>query len=84
MGIARAIPRNERNDVFGYSERKISGEDRDSEARLVMPTFDKKGMHSKPGIIKPAYSLVTLWEFDKAPEGYEGERYTWVMHRILP
>jgi hypothetical protein len=69
---AYIIPKNERTDIFGYSESKVAGEQKDTEARLVMPTFDEAGMHSKPKFIEPVYSLVTLWEFDKTPEGYEG------------
>lgn len=69
---AYIIPKKERA-IFSYSERKVSGEKKDGEARLVVPTFDQTGMHSKPMFIEPLYSLVTFWEFDKAPEGYEGK-----------
>lgn len=68
---AYIIPKDERTDVLGYSERKVAGDDKNTDVRLVMPTFDKTGMHSEAKIIEPEYSLVTLWEFDESPEGYE-------------
>lgn len=60
-------------EVIGHVERKISGDERDSDSRLILPTYDETGMHSKPKIIEPTYSLVTFWEFEKSPEGYQGK-----------
>jgi len=71
LKVAYVIPKDER-ELIGYVERRISGNQKDGDSLLVLPTYDKTGKHSKPKIIKPTYSLVTLWEFEKAPEGYEG------------
>jgi len=67
---AYAIPVNEKADAFGYSDRKVSGDEKDMSSVLVFPTYDKNGMHGKPKLVSPTYSLVTLWEFEKAPESY--------------
>jgi len=70
---AYAIPVNEKLNAFGYSESKVSGDNKDVSSLLIFPTYDKNGMHGKPKLISPTYSLVTLWEFGKAPEGYESK-----------
>jgi hypothetical protein len=72
LKVAYVIP-DERKEAIGYVERRISGDERDSDSILILPTRDKTGMHTKPKIVKPTYSLVTFWEFEKAPEGYEGK-----------
>lgn len=72
LKVAYAIPL-ERKEAIGYVERRISGDERNSDSVLVLPTRDKTGMRTKPKLVKPTYSLVTFWEFDKAPEGYEGK-----------
>ena len=56
--------------TLGYTERKFSDSDKDEMKKLglVFP--------SKPGgfkIVEPIYTLVTGWEFEKAPEGYQGK-----------
>jgi hypothetical protein len=68
---AYAIPVSEKLDAFGYSESKVSGDEKETESILVLPTRDKNGMHREAKLISPTYSLVTLWEFNEAPEGYD-------------
>lgn len=67
---AYVIPVNEKLDAFGYSERKVSGNEKDMSSMIVVPIYDKNGMRGKPKLIPPTYSLATLWEFEKAPKGY--------------
>jgi len=67
---AYAIPVSGKLDAFGYSENKVSGDEKETGSILVLPTRDKNGMHGKPKLITPTYSLVTGWEFDEAPKGY--------------
>jgi hypothetical protein len=71
LKVAYVIPKDERREI-GYAERKISGDEKDSSSLLVLPTYDETGMRVKPKILKPTYSLVTLWEFEDAPVGYQG------------
>ena len=72
LKVAYVIP-DERKEAIGYVERRISGDERDSDSILVLPTRDKTGMRTKPKLVEPTYSLVTFWEFEEAPEGYEGK-----------
>jgi hypothetical protein len=67
---AYVIPVNEKLDAFGYTESKVSGDEKDSDSLLVLPTYDKNGKHKEPKLVSPTYSLVTLWEFEKPPKGY--------------
>ena len=73
LKVAYVIPKDERREAIGYVERKIVGDERDSSSLLVLPTYNETGVRLKPRIIKPTYSLVTLWEFEDAPEGYQGK-----------
>jgi hypothetical protein len=67
---AYAIPVKEKDDAFEYSDTKVSGEKKNMDSVMVVPTYVKDGMHGESKIISPTYSLVTLWEFEQAPKGY--------------
>ena len=51
-------------DTVGYTERKFSDENKD-EMEAPRVAFDYR-------LREPLYTLVTDWQFEKAPEGYEG------------
>jgi hypothetical protein len=52
-------------DTVGYSERKYSDEDK-AEMGVFRVMFEGK-------MLEPVYTLITDWQFEKAPEGYEGK-----------
>lgn len=74
LKAAYILPKDKRHfkfPTFGYSEKKYSSEDKievERDLGLVFPSMDK----SKFKIVKPVYTLVTFWEFDKGPKGYQG------------
>lgn len=51
--------------TVGYAERKYSDEDK-AEMKALSLMFGAK-------MIEPVYTLVTDWQFEKAPEGYQGK-----------
>lgn len=55
--------------TVGYTEGKFSDSDKDEMKKLGLVFPSKSGGFK---IVEPLYTLVTSWEFEKAPEGYQG------------
>ena len=55
--------------TVGYTEGKYSDSDKDEMKKLGLVFPSKSGGFK---IVEPLYTLVTGWEFEKAPEDYQG------------
>ena len=50
--------------TVGYTKRKYSESNKHE--------IEQIGLFLGKGIVEPVYTLVTDWEFEQAPEGYQG------------
>jgi hypothetical protein len=55
--------------TVGYAKKKYSDEDK-AEMKTLGLVFPSESGELK--VVEPVYTLVTDWEFEKAPEGYQG------------